>query len=139
MSFDVKLIGRVLHVSLQDAIDLSVTPTLKEHFAQLMSSDVNEVRVDAGGLTYIDSSGVASLLFLRKLATRFNSNFLMLTISDAAARVIQLANLDAVLGVTTASRVSPASQSVAAAASDGFQFSDADAMNLFQDGPSAAK
>jgi anti-anti-sigma factor len=139
MSFDVKLIGRVLHVSLQDAIDLSVTPTLKEHFAQLMSSDVNEVRVDAGGLTYIDSSGVASLLFLRKLATRFNSNFLMLTISDAAARVIQLANLDAVLGVTTASRVSPASQSVAAAASDGFQFSDADAMNLFQDGPSATK
>lgn len=139
MSFDVKLIGRVLHVSLQDAIDLSVTPTLKEHFAQLMSSDVNEVRIDAGGLTYIDSSGVASLLFLRKLATRFNSNFLMLTISDAAARVIQLANLDAVLGVTTASRVSPASKSVAAAASDGFQFSDADAMNLFQDSSSATK
>jgi anti-anti-sigma factor len=139
MSFDVKLIGRVLHVSLQDAIDLSVTPTLKEHFSQLMSSDVNEVRVDAGGLTYIDSSGVASLLFLRKLATRFNSNFLMLTISDAAARVIQLANLDTVLGVITASRVSPAGQSAGAAANDGFQFSDADAMNLFQDGPSVTK
>jgi anti-sigma B factor antagonist len=139
MSFDVKLIGRVLHVSLQDAIDLSVTPTLKEHFSQLMSSDVNEVRVDAGGLTYIDSSGVASLLFLRKLATRFNSNFLMLTISDAAARVIQLANLDTVLGVITASRVSPAGQSAGAAANDAFQFSDADAMNLFQDGPSVTK
>lgn len=136
MSFDVKLIGRVLHVSLQDAIDLSVTATLKEHFAQLMSSDVTEVRIDAGSLTYIDSSGVASLLFLRKLATRFNSNFVMVAISDAAARVIQLANLDAVLAVTNASRVSAVGNTSSAAPSDNFQFSDADAMNLFQDGPS---
>ena len=135
MSFDVQLVGRILQVTLQDAIDLSVTATLKEHFSQLMSSDVNEVRIDAGGLTYIDSSGVASLLLLRKLATRFNSNFVMVAISDAAARVIQLANLDAVLGVSTASRVH-AQPGPASSGNGGFEFSDADALNLFQDNAS---
>jgi len=134
MSFDVQLVGRVLQVTLQDAIDLSVTATLKEHFSQLMSSDVNEVRIDAGGLTYIDSSGVASLLLLRKLATRFNSNFVMVAISDAAARVIQLANLDTVLGVSMASRVH--AQPGPASGASGLEFSDADALNLFQDNAS---
>ncbi|MEY4317084.1 MAG: hypothetical protein RI902_892 [Pseudomonadota bacterium] len=140
MSFDVQLVGRVLHVVLKDSIDLSVTPTLKEHFAQLMSSDVTEVRIEAGGLTYIDSSGVASLLFLRKLATRFESHFFMLSISDAAARVIQLANLDSVLSVTSAARVSPTAQpSSATNTGDGFEFSDADALNLFQDSSNGNK
>ena len=135
MSFDVKLVGRVLHVSLQDSIDLSVTALLKEHFTQLMSSDVTEVRIDAAGLTYIDSSGVASLLLLRKLATRFNSNFLMLSISDAAARVIHLANLDNVLSVNAATTVT--SKSPSDTGSKGLEFSDTDALDLFQDNNSA--
>jgi anti-sigma B factor antagonist len=140
MSFDVKLSGRILQVRLQDSIDLSVTAALKENFEQLMSSDVHEVQIDAGALTYIDSSGVASLLFLRKLATRFNAKFVMLAVSDAAARVIQLANLDALLGVKAPSSSAYVSPTVVA---DGLKnttpthltFSDADALDLFNDPP----
>lgn len=137
MTYSLKLEGRSLVVSLSDSIDLSVTQALKGEFEQVMSSDITSVRVNAGGLDYIDSSGVASLLFMRKLCTRFGSNMVVESISDSAARVIQLANLDTVLGLPKASAravASAPSQSLQSAAplAPAPQFSDADAMAIFQ-------
>ena len=120
-------------VTLSESIDLSVTNALKEEFEPMMSSDITSVRVNAQGLNYIDSSGVASLLFMRKLCTRFGSSLVFESISASAARVIQLANLDAVLGLpkaaSIATQVAPQNQHVRMVEP---KFSDADALAIFQ-------
>ena len=120
-------------VTLSESIDLSVTNALKEEFEPMMSSDITSVRVNAQGLNYIDSSGVASLLFMRKLCTRFGSSLVFESISASAARVIQLANLDAVLGlpkaVSVATEVTTPNQASRVVEPS---FSDADALAIFQ-------
>lgn len=137
MSFSITVSGKVILLNLVGSVDLSATGALKEEFEQVMSSDITSVRVNAGGLDYIDSSGVASLLFVRKLCTRFGSNMVVESISDSAARVIQLANLDSVLGLPraaakTADHASSQPQHTAATLAPAPKFSDADAMAIFQ-------
>lgn len=141
MPFEIKAIDRSLHVNLQGSVDLSLTNSLKTEFEQLMSSDIQVVRVDAGSLDYIDSSGVAALLFMKKLCTRFNAKFAVTHISEAAFRVVSLAKLDAMLGVSATSLgASTMPLGGTSNAFDGGQatkaqapsFSDADALAIFQ-------
>ena len=144
MSFSVTVSGKVILLNLTGSVDLSATGALKEEFEQVMSSDITSVRVNAGGLDYIDSSGVASLLFVRKLCTRFGSNMVVESISDSAARVIQLANLDTVLGLpratsSSASQAPSQSQFSNVSAVSAPKFSDADAMAIFQNDAPAVR
>lgn len=115
-------------------MDLTQTGMFKSEFEAVMSSDISIVTVCAKGLDYIDSSGVASLLFVRKLCTRFGASLVFESISAPAARVIQLANLDSVLGLPKAasSAAQVATPQNMAATMVEPKFSDADAMAIFQ-------
>lgn len=134
--FSIHVSARVISVNLNSSLELASTSALKEEFEQVMSSDITSVRVNASGLEYIDSSGVASLLFMRKLCMRFNANLIIESISPAAARVIQLANLDVMLGLPKAVSVfAPLSASVDAGSNAVMhepKFSDADALAVLQ-------
>jgi anti-anti-sigma factor len=102
MPFEINTSTRNLSVVLSGSYDLSESSSFKQQYEQLMSTEIATVRLIAIDLTYIDSSGVASLLFMRKLASRFNANFIFQSVSDPAARVISLANLGAILGLPKA-------------------------------------
>jgi anti-sigma B factor antagonist len=52
--------------------------------------------VDLSGVEYIDSSGVASLVEAFQRAKRGGSEFALVSVNDAARRVLQLARLDKV-------------------------------------------
>jgi anti-anti-sigma factor len=139
MAYQVSLNNKSLKVNLLGSIDLTETGTLKSEFEAIMSSDVSVVTVYAGELDYIDSSGVASLLFMRKLCTRFGASLVFESISASAARVIQLANLDTVLGLPKAVSVTSEtakSQNTPVRAIEP-KFSDADALAIFQSDPQA--
>jgi len=126
--------GKVIQLDLSDSVDLSSTAALKEEFEQAMSSDIASVRVNAQRLDYIDSSGVATLLFVRKLCTRYKASFLFESISAPVARVIKLANLDAVLGLPMVAQpiTQPATSLSIFNNTIEPKFSDADAMAIFQ-------
>jgi anti-sigma B factor antagonist len=137
MSYSLKLEGRTVQVSLVEAFDLSLSTGFKEELEQAMSSDIASVRIDASSLDYIDSSGVASLLFAKKLCSRFNSSFAIDQISQPAVRVITLANLDSVLGLSkTTLSCHPKnivnSPKTETHNSNSPEFSDVDALTIFQ-------
>ena len=106
MTYSISVSGSTISVVISESIDLSCTPALKEEFERLMSSDVHSVQINAERVEYIDSSGVASLLFVRKLCANFGATLVISAISVPAARVIQLANLDSVLGLPKAVPIS---------------------------------
>jgi anti-sigma B factor antagonist len=134
MPFSIKLDGRTVRMVMDGSIDLSITNEIKSQVEQVMSSDVASVSIDAQGLDYIDSSGVASLLFIRKLCARFGANLVFETISEPAARVIQLANLDSVLGLPKAAYAASQTSAPKVMATRIVEprFSDADALAVFQ-------
>jgi len=134
MAYSLKLDGRVINITLNGSVDLSITTALKEEIEQVMSSDITSVRVNASSLDYIDSSGVASLLFIKKLCSRFSACLIVESISPPAARVIQLANLDSVFDfpkVASTPNLISAQQGQASRIEEP-NFSDTDALAIFQ-------
>lgn len=95
VSYSTEQLGGTLVVLLHGEIDLQNSPEIrKELMARL--SDHQDVVVDLSAVTYIDSSGVASLVEAYQAARRLGLRFSLAAISPAALRVLKLARLDEV-------------------------------------------
>jgi anti-sigma B factor antagonist len=82
-------------VALSGEVDLHYSPVArKQILAQL--NDNNNVLVDLSGVSYIDSSGIASLVEGFQLARSKKLQFGLVGVSNAAHQVLQLARLDKV-------------------------------------------
>jgi len=100
MSFSIVHSGSTLLVSMTGSVDLSESSQIKDNFEKLMSPDIIEVALDASQIQYIDSSGVASILYINKICSSSGKKFIVKSISESAARVIRLAKLDSILGIS---------------------------------------
>lgn len=85
-------------VALSGEVDLHYSPEArKQILAQLNSS--HDVLVDLSGVSYIDSSGIASLVEGFQLARSKKLQFGLVGVSAAAHQVLQLARLDKVFPI----------------------------------------
>lgn len=85
-------------VALTGEVDLHYSPEArKQILAQLHNN--NNVLVDLSGVSYIDSSGIASLVEGFQLARSRKLQFGLVGVSDAAHQVLQLARLDKVFTI----------------------------------------
>lgn len=97
MAFDVRVSGEHAKVVLSGDVDLQTTPDLKAEIQNI--SDASRLEIEAGDVTYIDSSGVAVLLLARQHCAQNNISLSLPTISDAVHRVLQIAKLDVMLPI----------------------------------------
>lgn len=79
-------------------IDLYGTPHAREVILNCIKSDRNTV-IDLSAVSYIDSSGVASLVEGYQLAKNRKLEFGLINISGAVLSVLQLAHLDKVFTI----------------------------------------
>ena len=87
-------------VALQGEVDLYSSPRARE----LILGCLEEGRptlVDLAAVSYIDSSGVASLVEGLQKARASGLNFALIGVSEAALQVLQLARLDTVFSIYT--------------------------------------
>ena len=89
--------GRVV-VLLEGEIDLDASPALRELLLARVE-DAAVLHVELGAVTYIDSSGIAILVETFQAARRLTHEFALVGVSDAVARVLELARLDQVFTV----------------------------------------
>ena len=81
-----------LVIALAGDVDLEHSPSARE----VLLAGVRQGRpvfVDMSGVTYIDSSGVASLVEAFQTAKQKATSFALVSVSPAALRVLQLARL----------------------------------------------
>ncbi|MGC6454450.1 MAG: STAS domain-containing protein, partial [Candidatus Puniceispirillaceae bacterium] len=97
MSFDVRISGEHAKIVLSGDVDLQTTADLKSEIQNI--SGVARLEIEAGDVTYIDSSGVAVLLLARQHCAQNNIALSLPTISDAVFRVLQIAKLDVMLPI----------------------------------------
>ena len=89
-----------LVMTLDGEADLQHTPSLRKSLLEAVSGG-RPVVVDMSHVSYIDSSGVASLVEAYQSARKKGFSFALAGLSPAALRVLQLARLDRVFTIHT--------------------------------------
>lgn len=82
-------------VALSGEVDLHYSPEARKQILAQLNKDSN-VLVDLSNVSYIDSSGIASLVEGFQLARNKKLQFGLVGVSAAAHQVLQLARLDKV-------------------------------------------
>lgn len=85
-------------VELKGDVDLHSSPQARKEILHQLKQH-NHVLVDLSGVSYIDSSGVASLVEGFQVAKSSQLEFGLIGVSDAAMQVLHLARLDQVFPI----------------------------------------
>ena len=85
-------------VSLAGDVDLESSPRARTVLLDCVGQN-RTVLVDMSAIDYIDSSGVASLVEAFQSARKAGSPFALVSVSEAALRVLQLARLDRIFTI----------------------------------------
>jgi anti-sigma B factor antagonist len=97
MGFDVQTNGNQAQITLTGEIDLQITGDLKSCLDQLRQ--ITHLDIHAGGVSYIDSSGIAVLLHARQLASQTGFQLTISAISSNVFQVLKVACLDGLLPI----------------------------------------
>jgi anti-anti-sigma factor len=93
--------GSHVTVTVTGELDLHSSTVLTERLAEL--TDVTDIELDAGGVSFIDSAGLRALLMASKAASDRGAGLRVVVLSDQVARVIEIAGVtDLLPGVPTA-------------------------------------
>jgi len=98
MVYEVRSEGDTTIVSLAGEIDLENSPNVRRILLESVGKK-RGVLVEMSSVSYIDSSGVASLVEAFQSARRGSTSFALVAVSDAAMRVLELARLDRVFAI----------------------------------------
>lgn len=85
-------------IKFEGEVDLSCSPDARQSILSNLEENKN-VLVDLAEVTYIDSSGVATLVEGYQTAKKGSLNFGLVGVSDAAMSVLKLARLDQVFPI----------------------------------------
>ncbi|MCW8983957.1 MAG: STAS domain-containing protein [Thermoanaerobaculales bacterium] len=80
-------------------VDLYSSPELRKAILKAVPSARGGLEIDLEGVTYIDSSGVATLVEGLRSAREHGTGFALVTPSPAVRQVLELARLDSVFEV----------------------------------------
>ena len=80
-------------------VDLYSSPELRKAILKAVPSAKGSLAIDLTGVTYIDSSGVATLVEGLRSSREHDISFVLVTPSSAVMQVLELARLDSVFEV----------------------------------------
>lgn len=98
MQFEINEDGDYSIISFSGDVDLSQSPKAREEILKQLGNG-RHVMVDLSGVTYMDSSGVASLVEGFQTAKKKELNFGLVSVSPSVMSVLQLARLDKVFPI----------------------------------------
>ena len=98
MNYATKEEGGYVVLGLEGEVDLSCSPEARKHILDVLDKG-KDLLVDLSNVSYIDSSGVASLVEGYQTAKKSGRKFGLVGVSDAAMSVLKLARLDKVFPI----------------------------------------
>ncbi len=85
-------------VSLNGEVDLENSPKARQVLLDVVGRE-KKILVDLSGVTYMDSSGIASLVEAYQRAKKHGAEFSLVRVNPSALRVLKLARLDKVFRI----------------------------------------
>lgn len=98
MKHEIRETGGATVVAFEGDVDLETSPVARKVLLDCVGLK-RPMMVDMSSVTYIDSSGVASLVESLQAARKIGLEFSLVSVSEAALRVLQLARLDKVFTI----------------------------------------
>lgn len=98
MSYEIRHEGGIAVVALKGDVDLDASPTVRKALLDCVGLK-HGVLVDMSQVSYLDSSGVASLVEAFQTARKSGTRFALAAVSQPAMRVLELARLDRVFSI----------------------------------------
>lgn len=86
-------------ITLSGEIDFSVTPAVRERLLELVGDQPEAITLDMADLSYIDSSGLALLIELRKTLTESGRSITIRAISPQVRKLFNLTQLGDLFGL----------------------------------------
>ena len=86
-------------IRVEGEVDLYSSPELRKAILKAVPSAQGRLAIDLEGVTYIDSSGVATLVEGLRSAREHGTGFSLVAPSPAVMQVLELARLDSVFEV----------------------------------------
>ena len=80
-------------------VDLYSSPKLREAIVESIADKLSPIVVTLADVTYIDSSGIATLVEGFQLSKEYDGKFRLAGISERVAEVLRLARLDQVFDI----------------------------------------
>ena len=102
VKIDVDAAGEETLLRVEGDVDLYSSPELRKAVLKAVPKAVSAVGVDLAGVTYIDSSGVATLVEGLRSAKEHGKVFVLVAPSTSVMKVLELARLDSVFEVRPA-------------------------------------
>jgi len=99
LTIDVEQLPNEALIRVTGEVDLYSSPELRKKLLKTIPSSRGDVVVDLSGVSYIDSSGVATLVEGLRSARQHDIGFILSTPSEAVTQVLELARLDSVFEV----------------------------------------
>ena len=98
MEYEVKELNGALIIAFTGDIDLQTSPDVRQVLMETIEKG-RSCLVDLSGVGYIDSSGVASLVEGLQAIRKKGNKLILVSVSEKAMRVFQLARLDKVFTI----------------------------------------
>ena len=99
MKIDIRTQADEAIIVVEGDVDLYSSPELRKAVLDAVPRSVGGIGVDLGAVTYMDSSGVATLVEGLRSAREHDRTFFLLSPSTAVMKVLELARLDSVFEV----------------------------------------
>ncbi|MEK6711120.1 MAG: STAS domain-containing protein [Nitrospinota bacterium] len=93
MQIETKAIGKATLVQVSGEVDMSNSPQVRDILIGLTQKRVPAILVDLGGVTYMDSSGIATLVEGLQEAMGYGGKFRLAALSPKVRQVFDLARL----------------------------------------------
>jgi anti-anti-sigma factor len=92
-------------IVLNGAVDVATAPSLRAELTDLITTagPGSAVRVDLGGVSLVDSSGLSVLLAAHKLAASRDVRLLLVALPQHVARILTITGLDEILEIAPTS------------------------------------
>jgi anti-sigma B factor antagonist len=113
VTIDVSVTGAEMVVSAAGEIDSTSAPVLRQHLDELLDSDVRELTVDLGRVSFLDSAGLCVLATAHRRALRQDVRLRVLASSRAVIRPLQITGLWELLRAEQVSPGAPVAQGAA--------------------------
>jgi len=94
-------IADAIVLTVQGSVDITSSPELRGELKAALDRETPRIVVDMGGVTFVDSSGLATLIEALQKTQAYEGKVLLCNLSQAVLGVFELANLDHIFQIRT--------------------------------------
>ncbi len=94
MQINARLIDNVVIIDILGEIDLYNSPKIKDVLSENVKNNHKNVIINLGDVTYIDSSGIGTLIFCRTFLNQNSGSLKIIKVKDSVKRIFELTKLN---------------------------------------------